>query len=642
MSASKKQGGSAFVPGTLVAGKYRLIKPLGEGAMGVVWSAVNEVTSGEVALKLIWKPEPEYRVRLLREAKACGTVRHKNVIQIHDVGQTDGGDPFLVMELLTGETLADLLARKRRLPPPEAAAIGRDVARALAAAHAKGIVHRDLKPANIFLHNEPGEDQAVVKVLDFGVAKNLAANDGLRTATGSAVGSPMYMSPEQASKANDIDERADLWSLGVVLFEMLTGDRPFRGDLAEVLHQILAGEVPTVARRVRRIDPALDAIVAGCLVRRREERLGPAAEIARLLDEHAAPGGREPLPSLMEEALSDRIPSGAASTSGSAPFSPRTGSGPSAMSSPGFGAPEPRPSSSGHGPPGFERISGQTPAVSGLGSAHPAMDLFQTGAPAPTQPLSPSMLREAQARGIGPAQPRFAGAAAGPADDDAATHRLDPRMLAPRQPDTAPPPPPGGIGPTGTVRIDPAVVEEAIQARGNVAPPSGGTTSSTAPMLAAPAVAPTVSPAGSGSGRKGIVVALVVMVSATVLAAVVFFVFRSSTSAAPTGDSGAAVLPAPPASASAEPTAQPTAAPSSVPPAGSTTEAPTSSAPPPEAPPADPTASAVSTPAKPTTTPVKPSAPKATATAPPKKTICEGPFKSICEKRKKEYAPPTP
>lgn len=140
--SSKGSSLSPFLAGGIVAQKYRLMKQLGEGGMGVVWQAVNENTGGEVALKLIVRPERELRQRLLREARACCSIRHRSVMQIHDVGQTDAGDPFLVMELLTGGTLADLLARKRRLSQEEAATIGRDIARALATAHEKGIVHR--------------------------------------------------------------------------------------------------------------------------------------------------------------------------------------------------------------------------------------------------------------------------------------------------------------------------------------------------------------------------------------------------------------------------------------------------------------------------------------------------------------------
>ena len=252
--------------------------------MGAVWAARNEHTSGQVALKLILGRGPELRLRLLREAQACCKIRHKNVIQIHDVGQTDSGDPFLVMELLAGETLADLLGRKRRLNQREAAVIGRDVARALGAAHDKGIVHRDLKPTNVFLHNQPGEDARVVKVLDFGVSKNLLLSDGLRSMLDGPLGTPAYMSPEQASRDRDIDGRSDIWSLGVLLFEMLTGERPFLGEGQEVIDRILRAEIPVASRRVRSIDSGLDRLISGCLTRDREQRTWPITEVEQGLD----------------------------------------------------------------------------------------------------------------------------------------------------------------------------------------------------------------------------------------------------------------------------------------------------------------------------------------------------------------------
>src|SRR5262245_18828099 len=189
---TKGASASPFSAGAVIAKKYRLVRLLGEGAMGVVWLAVNTKTGGQVALKLIVRPEPELRVRLLREARVCAQIRHKNVVQIYDVGETGSGDPFLLMELLSGQTLADMLLRKRRLDQQAAARIARDVARALSAAHDKGVVHRDLKPANIFLHNEPGDDEPVIKVLDFGVSKSKLPADGMRTVPGSAIGSPLY------------------------------------------------------------------------------------------------------------------------------------------------------------------------------------------------------------------------------------------------------------------------------------------------------------------------------------------------------------------------------------------------------------------------------------------------------------------
>ncbi|AUX30014.1 uncharacterized protein SOCE836_021090 [Sorangium cellulosum] len=278
--------------GLVIAEKYKLVRRLGEGSMGVVWAALNLSTSREVALKLIHRPDPELRRRLQREGRNGGALRHGNVIDMYDMGETEFGEPFLVMQLLTGETLADLLQRRRRLDADVAAAIGRDVARGLAAVHAAHIVHRDLKPANIFLHREPDMDDPVVKVLDFGVAKNLAMNDGIRTATGGAVGSPLYMSPEQVRAEPNVDHRADIWALGVVLFEMLTGTRPFQGDARAVFTGILSGEIPKISRYLRRVDPGLVELVARCMARQRDERIGSAAEVADLLDGYTAAGAR--------------------------------------------------------------------------------------------------------------------------------------------------------------------------------------------------------------------------------------------------------------------------------------------------------------------------------------------------------------
>ncbi|HTN86397.1 MAG TPA: serine/threonine-protein kinase, partial [Sorangium sp.] len=288
MSPSKSS--TLLASGVLIDRKYRLVRQIGEGAMGVVWSAVNVATAREVALKLIHRPEAEFRLRLQREARNCGALRHRNVIDIYDMGETEAGEPFLVMQLLTGETVAELLARRRKLEPAVAASIGRDVARGLAAAHAMHIIHRDLKPANIFLHREPDMDEPVVKVLDFGVAKNLSVNDGLHTVQGGAVGSPLYMSPEQVRAEPNVDHRADIWALGVVLFEMLTGVRPFQGDAQAVFMGILTGEVPTVSRYLRRVDQGLVDLIARCMRRDRADRIGSAAEIAAQLDRYAGRG----------------------------------------------------------------------------------------------------------------------------------------------------------------------------------------------------------------------------------------------------------------------------------------------------------------------------------------------------------------
>ncbi|WP_437654029.1 serine/threonine protein kinase [Sorangium sp. So ce1182] len=280
--------------GVTINGKYKLVEKIGEGAMGSVWSAVNIATGREVALKRMIRAEPELRVRLEREARSCGALQHRNIVDVYDMAETDAGDPFLVMQLLSGETLAELLLRRRRVEPEIGAGIGRDVARGLAAAHELQIVHRDLKPSNIFLHRETGVEGWVVKVLDFGVAKNLSINDGLHTMPGGMVGSPLYMSPEQVKADKTIDHRTDIWTLGVVLFEMLTGERPFGGSATEVFAAILSGEIPTLARNLWRADRRLVDIVARCMRRNREERFGTAAEVAKLLDQIATGRGAPP------------------------------------------------------------------------------------------------------------------------------------------------------------------------------------------------------------------------------------------------------------------------------------------------------------------------------------------------------------
>jgi serine/threonine-protein kinase len=274
-------------PGMLIGGKYRLSRLLGSGAMAEVWAAVHEGLVREVALKFILGSTEELRLRMFREARACGALKHPNIVEVLDVDRTPEGEPYLVMQLLSGETLADVLERQRRLDSAPAARIARDVARALVAAHAAGIVHRDLKPANIFLHDERGPDGTavrVVKVLDFGVAKNLGESDGLATQTGGWVGSPAYMSPEQAQARRDVDYRSDLWSLGVVLFEMLTGKRPFVADqAAQLAAKIIREPAPSVSRFIRNADPALVQIVSHCMERDRDRRVQTAVELVEML-----------------------------------------------------------------------------------------------------------------------------------------------------------------------------------------------------------------------------------------------------------------------------------------------------------------------------------------------------------------------
>jgi serine/threonine protein kinase len=282
--------------GETLGGKYVLETLLGKGGMGVVWSAYELQTQQRFAVKLIIPQNEdaltdELRKRLLREAGACAKLQHPNIIQVYDVDETDEGDAYMVLELLEGQALGDVLKQKRRLEPKLAARIAADIASGLAEAHAAKVVHRDLKPANIFLHREPGmgDDEFVTKVLDFGVCIDRESVDALKTKTNIIVGSPAYMSPEQVAR-RDIDGRTDIWALGLMLYEMVTGMRVFHGNVHNVMAQIVTQPVPAPSSKVRGVPADLDAVVARCTQINREHRYADAGELAR--DLYAISGAR--------------------------------------------------------------------------------------------------------------------------------------------------------------------------------------------------------------------------------------------------------------------------------------------------------------------------------------------------------------
>ena len=273
-----------MTPGTVIANKYRVIRALGEGGMGSVWEAVNLLTDRHFALKLMHREGGKAMTdRMLREARAAGRLQHPNVIEVYDVGATDEGEPFLVLELLTGQTVESLLQQRIKLDVVRATAVGVEVARALSAAHAAGIVHRDLKPANVFLHEEARSRR--VKVVDFGVSKSLTGTAPPATVAGVPIGTPAYMSPEQAEGSSKLDYRTDLWSLGVLLFEMVTGRLPYQGLTAHaIVGELLRSDRPRVRELVPDIDPRFDQIVARCLERDPTRRIGSARELTAELE----------------------------------------------------------------------------------------------------------------------------------------------------------------------------------------------------------------------------------------------------------------------------------------------------------------------------------------------------------------------
>jgi eukaryotic-like serine/threonine-protein kinase len=270
----------------VLAGRYRLEERLGAGGMGSIWRAHHLVLAAPVAVKLIDRDvhlDADTIARFMREAQAAATLRSPHVVQILDYGMDDKL-PFIVMELLDGENLAQRLKRVQRLGALDTARIVTEIGRAVARAHEAGIVHRDLKPENVFLVRN--EDEEVAKVLDFGVAKvepGALGGEGSHTRTGSILGTPFYMSPEQAQGNKAVDYRSDLWSLGVIAFECLTGSRPFYSDgLGDLVLQICIRDIPVPSARGP-VPLGFDAWFARAVSREPELRFQSAREMTEAL-----------------------------------------------------------------------------------------------------------------------------------------------------------------------------------------------------------------------------------------------------------------------------------------------------------------------------------------------------------------------
>jgi len=271
--------------GDVIAGKYRLEALLGEGGMGTVWRAINLQLEAPVALKLIRTELDRTSLarRLKQEARAAAKLGHPAIVRVFDVGDSDLGDPYIVMELLNGQTLGRLLATERRLSAVQGVQLLLPVADALMTAHAKGIVHRDLKPDNVFLAYE-GE-QLQPKLLDFGIAK-LADESGQNlhlTQTGAVLGSPEYMSPEQARGQDNIDHRTDIWSFCVVLYETLSGVSPFRGANYNSLLRSIVEDEPQSLIDLLAADPPLWEIVERGLAKDVARRYATMSELGKAL-----------------------------------------------------------------------------------------------------------------------------------------------------------------------------------------------------------------------------------------------------------------------------------------------------------------------------------------------------------------------
>ena len=280
--------------GEVLDGRYVIEEPIGSGGMGLVVTARHLALGQRVAIKFLLdaSTDPDANERLLREARALGSIKSEHVARVLDVGRLANGAPYMVMEYLVGTDLGRLRRARGRLPVADAVDAVLQAGEAIAEAHALGIVHRDLKPANLYVVAR--RDRTLcVKVLDFGLSK-ANRGDGTRlTVTSHVAGSPQYMAPEQMQSLKYVDHRADLWSLGVILYYLISGRRPYEGKtIALIWAAILAGPPPRLSSLEPKVSPGLEAAVHQCLEPDPDRRVQSLADLARGLAPFASSRGQ--------------------------------------------------------------------------------------------------------------------------------------------------------------------------------------------------------------------------------------------------------------------------------------------------------------------------------------------------------------
>jgi serine/threonine protein kinase len=286
--------------------KYQLTRLLGEGGMGAVYEGEHTIIHRKVAVKVLhseFSTSQDVVNRFVREAQAASAIGHPNIVEIHDVGREEDGTVFIVMELISGESLKEIVKREGKLPPDRVVFIVLQVLSALSAAHEKGIVHRDMKPDNVVMTvSDKGSQE--VKLLDFGIAKIEGVMDGDQgiTQPGTVLGTPNYMSPEQA-RGKEIDHRVDIWSVGVMMYEMLSGRLPFFGNnYNEVLGGILLETPPALQNIAPGIPAGLAAVVEKAMAKNRDQRFLNAGEMIQALSPFSK-GAKAKMTASSQEAL---------------------------------------------------------------------------------------------------------------------------------------------------------------------------------------------------------------------------------------------------------------------------------------------------------------------------------------------------
>jgi len=404
--------------GQIIHGRYELLHVLGEGGMGVVWSARHRVTDKHVAIKFLRTVSPEQKRRFLREARVAAGLSHPNLVTVHDVLELEDGRPGLVMDLLDGESLADVLERVGRLDLSTFAELFLPVLSAVSAAHAAGVVHRDLKPDNVFLTSREG-DEIDVRVLDFGIAK-VALKDGpIRhtaglTQTGSVLGTPLYMAPEQVFGEPTIDHRADVWALGVVAYECLAGACPIRGEnVGQIFKSISQHDFPRLAAAAPSLPHAVGRVVDEMLSTRADDRpsLRAAAEVFATASGLPLPAVAAPLsrdatadaPSLAAtgQGLATTVAApGASRTKVARPIAVVLAIAVAGLAAWSWGAPSTPP-----GTPATIVRSLATPVPTASASASPRAAASELAAPQPAAPTSTAQPTQISLRAPAPSPP---------------------------------------------------------------------------------------------------------------------------------------------------------------------------------------------------------------------------------------------
>jgi serine/threonine-protein kinase len=299
--------------GQLIDGKYRILSLIGEGGMGAVYQGENVRIGRRVAIKVLHAAltgNKEVVQRFEREAQAAGRIGSDHILEVIDLGELADGDHFMVMEYLDGEPLGNRIQRLGRMTPAELAPIAKQLLRGLGAAHKAGIIHRDLKPDNVFVLREKAGQRDFVKIIDFGISKfQSLGSDGMKmTRTGTVMGTPYYMSPEQASGSKEADNRSDLYSVGVILYEAVTGRVPFEATtFNQLMFKIVLAEIPPPETLVPDLDRGFASMILKGMARDVNRRFQSAEEFIHAIESWELGGGKVTVPPTL---AADLVPAG--------------------------------------------------------------------------------------------------------------------------------------------------------------------------------------------------------------------------------------------------------------------------------------------------------------------------------------------